>query len=170
MEPGFLNKPAREIFIGATFMMGILYVPYAIYWPVLPQERVGALPWLLLVVVCLAAAGWMLRRWIQGRREEGTGHPRTGQQQFPWRLPLPESLGKPVKEILTQTFLWVGGVFAVFAILVPLLPREPIGVSPWSPLVFLFLVAASYVWQQRSKKRRQSGGGRTSQPRVSRVS
>ena len=170
MEPGFLKKPAREILLGATFVMGILYVPYAIYWPILPQHRVSALPWLLLVVVCVTAAGWMLRQWVQSRREEGTGHPETRRRDFPRRLPLAESLMRPVKEILTQTILCVGGVFAVMAVFVPLLRTEPVGVSPWGPLAYLVLVATLWIGAQWSRKRRQSGGagrGGLPGPRVS---
>ncbi len=43
----FRKGPGKEILIGTTFVMGILYVPYVILWPILPQEGIRALPWLL---------------------------------------------------------------------------------------------------------------------------
>ena len=161
MQTGFAKRPAKEILIGATFVMGILYVPYSIWWHILPEEKFRALPWLLLVVVGLAATGWILRRWIHRRREARTAHRKTDQRESPWRLPLPEFLVRPLKEILTQTILCTGAIFAGLAILVPLIPVEPVGVSPLGPVVVLVLVAICWIGGQHSKKRRQSGGGST---------
>ena len=170
MQPSLAKKPAREILIGGTFVMGILYVPYSIFWPILPPEKFRALPWLLLVVVGLAATGWLLRRRVQIRHQASSGHRATNQRESPWRLPFPESLVRPIREILTQTILCTGAIFAGLAILVPLIPVEPVGVSPWGPLVCLVLVAICWIGEQHSKKRRQSGGGSTGHPPAPRTS
>lgn len=151
MQPGFAKKPAREILIVGTFVMGILYVPYSIFWPILPPEKFRALPWLLVAVVGLAATGCMLRNWISSRYQANTGHRETGQRESPWRLPLPEFLARPVKEILTQTILCTGAVFAALAIFVPFMRTEPVGVNPWGPLVCMVLVAICWIGSSTRK-------------------
>ena len=165
MQPGFLGKPAREILIGTVFVMGILYILYSILWPILPQEKLRALPWLLLVAVGLASMGRVVWRGVGRGRRAGIGDGKT----FPWRLPLPESLAQPIREILTQTILCMGAVFAVFAIVVPFMHAEPVRMNRWGPLVLLALVAMCWIGEQWIKKRRQSGGdgtGHTPAPRT----
>ena len=167
MRSGFLRKPAREILIGTIFVMGILYAPYAILWPILPEERIRALPWLLLVVVGLVVAGWLLWRRFH---TASIGRRKTDQRYSPWRLPLPEFLVRAIKEILTQTILCMGGMFVVMATFVLFMRTEPVGVSPWGPLVFLVLIAMCWMGEQWSRQRRQSGGGRTGHPPAPRTS
>ena len=164
---GLLRGTGREILTHAIFWMGILYLAYVISWPILPEERIRALPWLLLVVVGLAPTGWLLWRRFHAA---SIGRRKTDQRHFPWRLPLPEFLVRAIKEIRTQTILCMGGAFAVMAIFVPFMRTEPVGVSPLGPLVFLFLVATCWMGEQWSRKRRQSGGGRTGHPAAPRTS
>ena len=157
-------KPVREVLVVATFAMGILHIGYVVLWPILPQAKFRALPWLLLVVVGLASTGRMVWRRVERTRQDSTRHGKIRRQDAPWRLPLPESLRKPIKEILTQTILCLGAVFTIMAIVVPFMHAEPFLVHRWGPLALLALIAICWTGEQWIKKRRLSGGDGTGHP------
>ena len=157
-------KPVKEILVVAIFAMGILHIAYVVLWPILPQAKFRALPWLLVAVVGLAATGRMVWRRVGRTHQDSARHGKIRRQDVPWRLPLPESLRKAIKEILTQTILCLGAVFTIMAIVVPFLPTEPFLVHRWGALALLALIAMCWTGEQWIKKRRQSGGDGTGHP------
>ena len=100
-------------------------------------------------------------RRVERMRQDSARHGKIRRQDVPWRLPLPEALRKPIKEILTQTILCLGAVFAIMAIAVPFLHTEPILVNRWGPLALLALITVCWTGEQWIKRRRQSGGDGT---------
>ena len=148
LMPGFPKGSGKEILTRATFGMGILYIAYAIVWPVLPGGLFlyRAFPWVALAALGLAAMGWFVQ---QRRKADSVSGGNSGTRRRSSPSSLPPSM-RLIKEILTDTILCMGGLFILFAIIAPFVPDLVAGPGWWAPLVFLGLIAMYRLLTRRS--------------------